>query len=210
VIPDPIGAAVRCIAAGGLVGYPTETVWGLAAAATSSAGMEQLRAWKRRALDAPISILVAGVEEAEMLGCELGPLGRRLAAAHWPGPLTLVVPCRHAFAPGVARADGAVGLRCSTHPLAAALARRAAREGAGPITATSLNRSGEPAARTRDEAERLCAGHEAPRLLDVEGAEAGGGAESTVVDLTGSRGAVLRWGAVARDEVLPILGESAR
>jgi L-threonylcarbamoyladenylate synthase len=209
VIPDPIGAAARWLAAGGLVGYPTETVWGLAAAADSRAGMERLRAWKRRGEEAPISILVEGVAAASELGCELGAIGRRLAAAFWPGPLTLVVPCRRAFAPGVARGDGAVGLRCSAHPLAAALARRALREGVGPITATSLNRSGEPPARTRREAERLCAGEDAPRLLAVEGAEAGGEAESTVVDLCGPRAEVLRWGALARDRVLPLLGETA-
>jgi L-threonylcarbamoyladenylate synthase len=205
VIPDPIGAAVRWLAAGGLVAYPTETVWGLAAAADSAAGMQRLFAWKGRAAESPVAILVDGVAGAEALGCELGPAGRRLAAAHWPGPLTLVVPCRRAFAAGVARADGGLGLRASSHPLAAALARRAIREGVGPITATSLNRHGEPSARTRADAEGLCAGAEAPRLLDVEGAEAGGDAESTVVDLCGAQPAVLRWGAIPRDEVEPML-----
>jgi L-threonylcarbamoyladenylate synthase len=201
VIPDPIGAAVRWLGAGGLVAYPTETVWGLAAAADSARGMERLRAWKRRGDDSPASILVDGVVAAEALGCELGPVARRLAAAHWPGPLTLVVACRRAFAAGVARADGAVGLRCSSHPLAAALARRALRDGVGPITATSLNRHGEPAARTRADAERLCAGDAAPRLLGVDGAEAGGDAASTVVDVSRDRPEVLRWGAIPHDEI---------
>ncbi len=210
MIPDPIGAAVRWLGAGGLVAYPTETVWGLAAAAESAEGMGRLLAWKGREAECPVAILVDGAAAAEALGCELGPTGRRLAAAHWPGPLTLVVPCRHAFAAGVARADGGVGLRASSHPLAAALARRAAREGVGPITATSLNRHGEPSARTRAEAERLCAGVQAPRLLDVEGAEAGGDAASTVVDLCGARPEVLRWGAIPRDEVEPMLQGSAR
>ena len=205
MIPDPIGAAVRWLGAGGLVAYPTETVWGLAAAADSAIGMERLRAWKRRGDDSPASILVDGVVAAEALECDLRPVARRLAAAHWPGPLTLVVACRRAFAAGVARADGAVGLRCSSHPLAAALSRRALRDGVGPITATSLNRHGEPAARTRADAERLCAGDAAPRLLDVDGAEAGGDAVSTVVDVSRERPEVLRWGAIPRDEVEPML-----
>ena len=204
MIPDPIGAAVRWLGAGGLVAYPTETLWGLAAAADRAAGMERLRVWKGREADSPVSILVTGLAEAEALG-ELGPLARRLAGAHWPGPLTLVVPGRRGFAAGVARADGAVGLRCSSHPLAAALARRAGREGVGPITATSLNRHGEPPARTRADATGLCAGLDAPRLLDVDGAEAGGDAASTVVDLAGERPRVLRWGAIPRDEVLAML-----
>jgi len=202
---DPIGAAVRWLGAGGLVAYPTETVWGLAAAAKSELGMRRLRAWKERPEAAPVAILVEGVEDAEALGCELGPAARRLASAHWPGPLTLVVSCRQHFASGVARDDGAVGLRCPSHPLAAALARRARREGVGPITATSLNRHGEPPARTRDDAARVCEAADAPRLLAVEGAEAGGDAASTVVDATRPQAVVLRWGAIPRDELLPML-----
>ena len=207
--PDPIGAAVRWLGAGGLVAYPTETVWGLAAAAESELGLERLRAWKERPDAAPVAILVDGVEDALALGCELGPAARRLASAHWPGPLTLVVPCRRRFAAGVARADGALGLRCSSHPLAAALSRRARREGIGPITATSLNRHGEPPARTREDALRVCESAQAPRLLAVEGAEAGGDAASTVVDATGPQTVVLRWGAIPRDEIEPMLPRQA-
>jgi tRNA A37 threonylcarbamoyladenosine synthetase subunit TsaC/SUA5/YrdC len=120
----------------------------------------------------------------------------------------LVLPCAARFARGVARADGAVGVRCSAHPLAAALARRLRSERVGPITATSLNRSGAPPARTRSEAESVC-GHEPdqPRLLDVKGAEAGGDAASTVVDLAGARPVVLRWGAITADVLEPVLAE---
>jgi tRNA A37 threonylcarbamoyladenosine synthetase subunit TsaC/SUA5/YrdC len=86
-----------------------------------------------------------------------------------------------------------------------ALARRARREGAGPLTATSLNRHGEPAARTASEARALCGDGEAPRLLAVEGAEAGGDLASTVVDATCDPPQVLRFGAVARDEIESLL-----
>ena len=205
MIPDPIGAAVRWLGTGGLVAYPTETVWGIAAAADSDLAMERLREWKGRGADSPVAILVAGVAEAQELGCEIGPIARRLAAAHWPGALTLVVPCRRAFASGVARSDGAVGLRHSSHPLAAALARRAAREGVGPLTATSLNHHGDAPARTRAEASLLCKDSDVLRLLDVDGAEAGGDPASTVIDATGEPPEVLRWGALPRDEVLSML-----
>jgi L-threonylcarbamoyladenylate synthase len=205
VIPDPIGAAVRWLGTGGLVAYPTETVWGLAAAADSATAMERLRGWKGRQADSPVAILVAGVAEAEALACEIGPVARRLAAAHWPGPLTLVLPCRRSFAPGVARADGAVGLRHSSHPLAVALARRAAREGVGPLTATSLNHHGDAPARTRAEATLLCKDSDVVRLLDIDGAEAGGDVASTVIDMTRERPEVLRWGAIPRDELLSML-----
>jgi L-threonylcarbamoyladenylate synthase len=209
VISDPIGQAVRWVRGGGLLAYPTETVWGLGASADSEAAVERLRLWKGRDDVTPLSVLIAGPDQAEALGCELGAAAQRLAAAFWPGPLTLVVPCRHRFAPGVARGDGALGLRCSSHPLAAYLARRLRREGAGPLTATSLNRSGEPPAASRAEAQRLCADEGGPRLLDVEGAESGGERASTVVDLTGKEPRVLRWGGLSRDDLETVLEEAA-
>ncbi len=206
-LPDPIGEAVAWLREGGLLAYPTETVWGLGADATRDDALERLSRWKGRSGDAPMSLLVEGVEALEPLGIELTPLARAVAARFWPGPLTLVLASRGGFAPRVCRADGAVGLRCSSHPLAASLARRLRAAGVGPITATSLNASGAEPARTREEAERLCGeGADRPRLLDVERAEAGGMGESTVLDLSGPEPAVLRWGSLGRDELGPALG----
>jgi tRNA A37 threonylcarbamoyladenosine synthetase subunit TsaC/SUA5/YrdC len=106
----------------------------------------------------------------------------------------------------VARPDGAVGVRCSAHPLAAAIARRLRSQGVGPITATSLNPSGLPPARTREEARAACGSDlEVPRMLEVDRAEAGGGPASTVVDVTGQRPRVLRWGALSAAELEPVL-----
>jgi L-threonylcarbamoyladenylate synthase len=208
VIPDPLGDAARWLRSGGLLAYPTETVWGLGADARSDAAVARLRRWKGRDEADPLAILVERATDLPQLGFAPGPTAMRLAALFWPGPLTLVLPCRTRFAPGVARADGAVGVRCSSHPLAAALARRLRGERVGPITATSLNRSGSPAARTRADAERVCGQDpEQPRLLDVKGAEAGGDAASTVVDLTAARPVVLRWGAVAAEALEPVLAE---
>jgi L-threonylcarbamoyladenylate synthase len=210
VIPDPIGEAVEWVRSGGLLAYPTETVWGLGADAGSDAALGRLRAWKGRGEETAISILVEGAGALAGLGFEFGASARRLAQAFWPGPLTLVLRCRRRFAPGVARGDGAVGVRCSAHPLAAALARRLAREGAGPITATSLNRSGAPPSATRDEARAACGeGPDAPHMIEVERAEAGGEAPSTVLDLTSPEPQVLRWGSVAAQELEPVLQEIA-
>ena len=189
---DSIEQAVRRLAEGGLVAYPTETVWGLAADASSPAAVERLRRWKGRAEAQPISLLALGAE-----GLALPPAGQALAAAFWPGPLTLVAPARLVLAPGIARADGAVGWRCSSHPVVAALVRAAAEAGLGPLTATSLNRSGAPPARTRAEAAALCgAGPERPALLAVAGPDAGGGEPSSVVDVSGPTPHVLRQGAI--------------
>jgi L-threonylcarbamoyladenylate synthase len=207
-LPDPLGEATRWVRRGGLLAYPTETVWGLGADAGSEAAVAQLLRWKGRRASDPLALLVGSLALAQELGFELGAAGRALAERFWPGPLTLVVRSRRSFAAGVARADGAVGLRCSSHPLAAALARRLLREGQAPLTATSLNRSGTPPARTRGEARALCDGAQSePRLLDVEGAEAGGEQASTVVDVTSGAPRVLRWGAVAEAELAPRLRE---
>jgi L-threonylcarbamoyladenylate synthase len=203
---DPIGAAVDWVKDGGLLAYPTETVWGLGADACSVAAIERLRDWKGERKSAPFSILIADPEALEPLGFEFNDLARRLAAAFWPGPLTLVLNCRGRFAPGVSRHDGAVGVRCSSHPIGAALARRLAAEGVGPITSTSFNRSGATPAVTLDQVRDLCgADSESPRYLTVEGAEAGGDGESTVIDTTGPELVVLRWGTLAKPDLASVL-----
>jgi len=194
VLQDPLAAPVAALRAGRLIAFPTETVWGLGGDARSPAALARLARWKGRGGDQPVSILVAGLDALAPLGVRVDAMARRLAAAFWPGPLTLVLPARASFAPGVARADGAVGVRCSPHPVAAALAAAA-----GPLTATSLNRHGEPPARTRAEAERLCAGADAPLVVAPDGPDAGGAAPSTVIDLTETPPRVLRWGALGRD-----------
>lgn len=207
-LPDPIGEAVRWVGDDGLLAYPTETVWGLGADAVSEPALARLRAWKGRGLDSPVAVLVESVDAAREAGFDLGAAAERLAYRFWPGPLTLVVRGPDGFATGVAREDGAVGLRCSSHPLAVALARRLRREGGRLLTSTSLNHSGEPPARTVDEARALCGrdAHE-PRLIPVEGGEAGGEVASTVVDATGDAPRVLRWGAVSAEDLEPVLEE---
>jgi L-threonylcarbamoyladenylate synthase len=203
---DPIGAAVDWVRGGGLLAYPTETVWGLGADACSVAAIDRLRGWKGQRESAPISILIADPDALERLGFEFNDLARRLAAAFWPGPLTLVLNCRGRFAPGVSRHDGAVGVRCSSHPVGAALASRLAEAGVGPITSTSLNRSGAAPAVRLEQVHEVCgADPESPRLLAVEGAEAGGDGESTVIDTTGPELVVLRWGALAKPDLASVL-----
>ncbi len=205
-IPDPIGDAVARVRDGGLIAYPTETVWGLGADARSDASLERLRRWKGRDGGEPVSILIASLDHLASLGFEVNAEAERLAAEFWPGPLTLVVHCGGRFARGVAREDGAVGVRCSAHPLADAIARRLHAEGVGPITSTSLTRSGLPPARTREDADSVCGnGPDEPQVIEVEEAEAGGDVASTVVDATRSRPEVLRWGAIPASELEPVL-----
>jgi L-threonylcarbamoyladenylate synthase len=208
---DGIEEAVAALARDELVAYPTETVWGLGANARSERAVARLRAWKGRGDDAPISVLIADPARLEAYGFELPAIARPLIDAFWPGALTLVLPCDAVgdarFATGIARDDGAVGVRCSAHPIAAALARAAEDAGAGPITATSLNRSGEPAAENAVRAARLCGeSKEDPRRIDYSDCDAFGELASTVVDLTDGEPKILRAGEVTAEQVHDIAG----
>jgi L-threonylcarbamoyladenylate synthase len=197
-VRDPVDEAVRRLRAGSLVAFATETVYALGADARSPEAVGLLRAWKGRDAGRALSVLVSGLAAAEALGARVPPGARHLAEAFWPGPLTLVLPVAAGrFAAGVARADGAVGFRCSPHSVASSLARRLEATLAGPVTATSLNRTGEPPARDRAQALRACGdGGSEPWLLDGAGPDAGGEAPSSVVDLTGPEPALLREGGV--------------
>lgn len=198
--------AVELLLAGGLVAFPTETSWGLGADARSPEALDRLRAFKGRAADKPLSLLVEG-RAALADFCALPEPAERLARAFWPGPLTLVLPVanapggpRVALAPGVAR-DGAAGFRCSPHPAARALARQAALRGGLPITATSLNRSGEPDCRSRAEALRCIAARGEAGVALLAGEDAFGAAPSSVVAVLDGPPRILREGAIPAAQI---------
>lgn len=218
-----IDAAVARLREGGFIAYPTETVWGLGACADQPAAVDRLIAWKGRGSNAPLAVLVSAPARVAELGCTVGPAAGRLMDAFWPGPLMLVLPCARTFAPGVAGREGALGVRCSPHPVSAALARATESAGLGPLTSTSLNRTGEPPAATLDAARTLVpaagsreaerAGLAEPMLLDPSAdpawrdGEAGGESPSTVVDCTGESPRILRAGAIPVARVEAVLAE---
>jgi L-threonylcarbamoyladenylate synthase len=194
--PDGRDQAVRALQAGGVIAIPTDTVYGIAVALATPAGIERLFAAKSRPPDKAIALLLADAQQAAEIG-ELTPAAEALAHAFWPGGLTLVVPRRgdrllpaaltgRALAPGDA---ATVGLRVPDHDAPRGLARIV-----GPLPTTSANRSGEPEARDADEIERLLGG--ALELI-LDGGPAHGGPASTVVDVTGAAPRILRSGAVA-------------
>ena len=194
--------AVAHVARGGLVAFPTETSWGLAADARSATAVDALCRFKGRA-GKPLSVVIADGHTSGLIR-DPSETFQRLSEALWPGPLTLVVSGGGELAPGVAGAGGTLGLRCSPHPDVRRLAQTAAQQGVGPLTATSLNRSGEPAVETRDAARELCAAGTGAVLL--RGGECGGGPVSTVLDCTTSPPTVLREGAVSRATLESLLG----
>ena len=199
---DAVGRAeaITTLRGGGVVAIPTDTVYGIGVALDTTGGIERLFAAKNRPPDKAIALLLATAEQASEIG-ELGEAGQALAAAFWPGGLTLVVARRGdrplpAALTGGELAPGAiptVGLRVPDHD-----APRALAAALGPLPTTSANRSGEPEARDADEIERLL-GDAIDLVLD--GGPARGGPASTVVDVTGAVPRILRSGAIATDAI---------
>jgi len=183
---------------GGIVAYPTDTLYGLAAHPASAAAMAQLYRIKGRSVDLAIPLIASGLGQIEAAGGVLDPASRRLAAAFWPGPLTLVIPAWPQLDARVHAGRGTVAVRVPDHPVACLLA-----DACGcPITSTSANRSGEPA--TLDpEAVRAALGGVLDGLIDA--GPSPGGPPSTIVDASGAVPMLIRAGAVPWDRVLECL-----
>ena len=146
---DLPGEALIALRLGEAVCLPTESSYGLAVDASMAAALEWLARLKGgRPADSPFPLVVADAEAARELAAVWPDAAERLAVRHWPGPLTLVVPARAGLAPELIGPGGGVGVRVSSHPVARALAASLG----GAITATSANRSGQPAASTVEQA----------------------------------------------------------
>ncbi|MCL8208127.1 MAG: threonylcarbamoyl-AMP synthase [Actinomycetia bacterium] len=191
--------AGRLLRSGGLVAFPTETVYGLGANALDAAAAARIFAAKGRPADNPLIVHVADGEEAAALSLAWPAAAVRLVRAFWPGPLTLVVPASPVV-PAVVRAGlPTVAVRCPAHPVARALLR-AARV---PVAAPSANRSGRPSPTTaRAVAEDL----DGRVDLVVDGGSAGIGVESTVVDVSVSPAVLLRPGGLPREDIEAVVG----
>lgn len=191
--PEALNQALELLRAGELVAFPTDTVYGLAAALDNPKAIEQLFVVKGREAGKAIAVLVGSPAALAQVTDELAPLPRRLAERFWPGPLTLVVPQR-AGLPSNLSPTPTVGVRMPDHP--AALALLAA---AGPLAVTSANLSGKPSPVNAAEVLAQLDGR-IPLILD--GGQTPGGAPSTVVDCTGSQPVILRPGPVSLEQLL--------
>jgi L-threonylcarbamoyladenylate synthase len=190
--------AVEVLRGGGIVALPTDTVYGIAVAISTPGGLERLFEAKRRPPDRAIMLLLDDATQAARAGV-MTPAAAALAAAAWPGGLSVVVPQRADVRwPAVLTGGAAtIGLRVPDHPAPRALAR-----GVGPLPTTSANVSGLPeASDAEDIVEQL--GDAIDLVLD--GGPAPGGPASTVVDCTGALPVILRVGAMPIEEVVAIL-----
>lgn len=200
--PDPlvIAEAGACIRDGGLVAFPTETVYGLGANALDASAVARIFAAKGRPATNPLIVHVAGPDGVADLTLDPPVCVWRLASRFWPGALTLVM-ARSCAVPDPVTAGGAtVGVRCPRHPVALALIRAAGV----PIAAPSANPSQRLSPTTADHVVRWL-GHSVDLIVD--GGPAPGGIESTVLDVTVEPARVLRPGPVTLDDLSAELGE---
>lgn len=179
---------VSLLRAGGVIACPTETFVGLLADAFNPAAVAEVGRLKARAADQPIGLILPGVEALDQVVIDVPPRARELATQHWPGPLSLVMRARPEL-PEALKHYGTVSVRVPGPSPALSIVRAFG----APLTATSANRSGEPAARSSAEA-RAVFGDELAAI--VEG-ESPGGLASTIIDATSPELRVLRAGPIA-------------
>ena len=190
--PRAIPRALEILRAGGLVAFPTDTVYGLGCLAFDQAAIESIYVAKDRPLEKAIPILIADVDDLDRVAYDVPELARRLASRFWPGPLTLVVPKRVDL-PAAVSATATVGVRVPDHEAARTLLRAA-----GPMAVTSANLSGRASPRAVSEVIAQLNGR-IPLVLD--GGETRGGVPSTVVDVSGARPVILREGPITSEQI---------
>jgi L-threonylcarbamoyladenylate synthase len=193
-----ISRAVEILRAGGIVAFPTETVYGLGADARNASAVRKVFAAKGRPATNPLIVHVADAESAARYGV-WDDRAAKLAGRFWPGPLTLVVRRRAEIVPEVSAGLETVALRAPDHRLAMELLRRFD----GPIAAPSANRSTHISPTT---AEHVRASLGASVDLILDGGPCRVGIESTVLDLSGDVPTILRPGGIGRSALAEILG----
>jgi len=188
--PEGLARAAELLAAGAVVAFPTDTVYGVAVAASLPDRLDALFALKRRPVDRRIPMLVTDLDQAVAAGAVIDDRARQLAERFWPGALTLVLPT-----------DGAStqAYRAPDHPVALALIRAA-----GPLFATSANVSDQPDTLGADEVLIAFATQQDELAAVVDGGPVPGGVASTVVDVSVTPMRVLRPGPIGRDELAAV------
>lgn len=196
--PDALLHAADLLRAGGLVAFPTDTVYGLGALVWNAASVAHIYWAKDRPPEKAIPVLLAGLDEIRLLADEPSPDVTALARRFWPGPLTLVIPCGAHVPEIVTAGTQTVAVRVPNHPVALRLLALVGQ----PLAVTSANRSGNASPQTAQQVIQQLAGR-----VDavVDGGVCPGGVPSTVLDLTTSPPHILRAGPVTIEQVLEIL-----
>ena len=196
--PSNIAAAALLLQRGELVAFPTETVYGLGADARDAGAVAKIYALKERPTWNPLIVHIAGIGAARQI-VEWDERAQALAEAFWPGPLTLVLPGRGAVCGAVSAGLSTVAVRAPAHPVALALLEQSGV----PLAAPSANRSTQLSpTRASHVSDSLGA-----EVWVLDGGDCQIGLESTVLDLSGARPAILRPGALGARDLAPLVGE---
>lgn len=199
---DVMAEAAAILRRGGLVAFPTETVYGLGANSLDAAAVESIFAAKGRPANNPVIVHVADSTAASQLVAEWPEIAARLAEKFWPGSLTLILPKRHEVPDAVTAGGSTIGLRVPAHPIALELLRTADI----PVAAPSANRSTEISPTI---ASHVLKGLNGRIDFLIDGGPTPGGLESTVLDLTTNPPRILRPGLVTIDQLQAVIGRVA-
>ena len=197
--PQAMEEAARCILAGGLVGFPTETVYGLGADASNDAAVAGIFAAKGRPANHPLIVHVADAAQVNDYASSVPPFAERLMQAFWPGPLTVILPRREGVAAAAAGGQNSIGLRCPAHPVALAFLKACNTGVAGP----SANRFGRVSPTTAEHVNSEFGDD----LLVLDGGPCAVGIESSIVDCTRGQPVLLRPGVLTRAQLEAACGQ---
>lgn len=198
--------AAQWLAQGGLLAFPTETVYGLGARADDAQAVQKIFAAKGRPRMHPLIVHVADAAAAQAFAASWPDLAQRLTQAFWPGPLTVIVPRRDGVAADAAGGQASIGLRCPSHPVAQALLVAAGRLGVPGIAAPSANRFGRISPTRAEHVASEFQGSDGLWVLD--GGACSEGIESAIVDCSRGLPVLLRPGTLARDRIEAAAGQA--
>ncbi len=201
-----VARAVVRLRAGELIGLPTETVYGLAADAANPDAVAKIFAAKGRPADHPLIVHVASADAAKAWAAAWPAVADKLAAAFWPGPMTLIVKRAPHVLDAVTGGQDTVGLRVPSHPVAQAVLREFAGDGGAPagVAAPSANQFGQVSPTT---AQHVAEEFPDQSLLVLDGGASEVGIESTIIDVSGAAPRVLRPGRVRAGDIERVLGQ---
>ncbi len=196
-VPADLAPAVEWLRDGGIVAFPTDTLYALGIDPVSAAAVRNLVQLKGRVDGSALPFVAASVAQVESFCGPLGGATARLASQFWPGPLSLVFDAPGAVDPGVHGGLASIAIRVPNHRVAQALAAAFGT----PLTSTSANRHGQPPVRRAADLDPLISG----RVLVVDGGATPGGMPSTIVDARAAPPRLIREGAVPWNRVLESL-----
>ena len=198
-----IDRAVEILKIGGIVAYPTDTVYGLGADAFNIHAVSRVYEAKKRLRTLPLPVLIAEIEHVDLVAGAVPTYAKLLMKHFWPGGLTLVLPKAVSFPDVVTAGSDKVAVRVPDHAVPLTIIRKLER----PIVGTSANVSNKPSPVTAQEVKQQLDG-QVDLIVDM--GRCPGGVESTVIDVTGDVPVVLRWGIVPEEEIMKVYRKYAK